>query len=105
MAVEQTLAEKAEKVGSWRARPATGSLLSLSACQVRWELRERRGSRGGSLSPAGTTTREREKESKHSKKTIWRANASENIYDFTLIMRKTKTRPKMFVNNVTQNEV
>jgi hypothetical protein len=70
-AVEQTLAEKAEKVGSWRARPATGSLLSLSACQVRWELRERRGSRGGSLSAAGTTTREREKESTRTVARTW----------------------------------
>ena len=77
MAVEQTLAEKAEKVGSWRARPATGSLLSLSACQVRLELRDRRGSRGGSLSHAGGDTtlsarpeREGEKESKHCKSNL-----------------------------------
>ena len=56
MAVEQTLAEKAEKVGSWSALPATGSLLSLSACQVSWELRDRSGSMGGSLSLIGDST-------------------------------------------------
>ena len=52
----QSLAEKAEKVGSCRERPATGSLLSLSACQVSRELLEKRGSRGGSLSPGGDET-------------------------------------------------
>ena len=66
----QSLAEKAENVGSCRPRPATGSRLSLSACQVSRELREKRGCSGGSRSARGDETLSVKKR-KMSRKIYW----------------------------------